>query len=124
MTAMLLDSSTNPTQDFVATFRFDGTCGSLKGSVGIYYDYPAGRADELALCSNRVVEKKWLPLTLEGRWIPDAFVGPMAALMRSIETGAEAENSGREHLKTLQMVEAAYRSAQERRMISPQDITG
>jgi predicted dehydrogenase len=122
MSGMLLDSSTNPTQDFVATFRFDGTEGSIKGSLGIYYDYPLGRADELSICTKRLASDEWHPVSLEGRWIPNAFAGPMAALMKSIESGTEAENSGKEHLKTLQMVEAAYRSAKERRMISPLEI--
>jgi predicted dehydrogenase len=121
VTGMLLDSSTNATRDFVATFRLDGNEGSIKGSLGIYYDYPLGRADELSYCTKRLGDD-WHSEALEGRWIPDAFIGPMAALMNSIESGEEAENSGREHLKTLQVVEAAYRSAAERRMISPAEI--
>lgn len=122
VTALLLDCSTNPTKDFVATFRFDGTCGSIKGSLGIWYDYPVGRADELSVSSVARSNGEWLSPALEGRWVPDAFVGPMAALMNSLTTGSEPENSGRQHLRTLQVVEAAYRSALEKRMVSPLEI--
>ena len=38
---------------------------------------------------------------MEGRWIPDAFVGPMGALMKAIDENEEPENSGEEHLKDL-----------------------
>jgi predicted dehydrogenase len=123
MTGLLLDCSTNPTNDFLAAFRFDGTEGSIKGTLGIYYDYPVGRPDTLAFTSKTSSPGVWLDSEIEGRWIPDAFVGPMAALMKSIEDGSEPENSGREHLKTFQVVEAAYRSAAEKRMVSPQEIT-
>ena len=46
----------------------------------------------------------------------------MGALMKAIDENEEPENSGKEHLKTLRVVEAAYRSAAERRMVSPQEI--
>jgi predicted dehydrogenase len=123
VTGLLLDCSTNPTDDHFATFRFDGTEGSIKGILGIWYDYPFGRADSLDFTSTVRSPGIWFSAKLEGRCIPDAFVGPMAALMKSIEDGSEPENSGREHLKTLQLVEAAYRSAVEKRPVSPQEIT-
>src|SRR5919109_5203475 len=47
LTGVLLDCSTNPTGDQFATFRFDGSEGSIKGTLGIWYDYPFGRADTL-----------------------------------------------------------------------------
>ena len=118
----ILDNSMNPTGDDFATFRFEGTEGSIKGTLGIWYNYPVGRADTIELSSKTRTDGFWVSKDLEGRWIPDAFVGPMGALMNAIEKNEEPENSGREHLKTLQVVEAAYRSASEGRMVSPQDV--
>ena len=123
MTGFILDHSQNPTGDDFATFRFEGTEGCIKGTLGIWYNYPAGRADTLEFSSKTRTDGFWVSKDLEGRWIPDAFVGPMGALMNAIEKNEEPENSGREHLKTLQVVEAAYRSASERQTVSPQGIS-
>ena len=122
LTGFIQNSSQNQTGDDFATFRFDGTEGSIKGTLGIWYNYPVGRADTLEFSSKTRTDGFWVSKNLEGRWIPDAFIGPMSALMNAIGTDEEPENSGREHLKTLQVVEAAYRSAVERRMVSPQEI--
>ena len=47
----------------------------------------------------------------------------MGALMKAIEENNEPENSGKQHLKTLSVVEAAYRSAAEKRRVSLQEIS-
>jgi predicted dehydrogenase len=56
-------------------------------------------------------------------WIPDAFVGPMASLMRAIEDGSEPETGGRDNLRTLQVMFAEYRSMAEKRAVRPEEIT-
>jgi len=122
LTALLLDCSTNPTDDHFATFRFDGTDGSIKGTLGIWYDYPTGRPDVIAFTSKRRSSGVWLSAQLDARWVPDGFIGPMGALMKAIEESSEPENSGREHLKTLQLVEAAYRSSSETKPIVLRDM--
>lgn len=55
-------------------------------------------------------------------WFPDAFAGTMAQLLVALETGAEPELSGRDNLKTMALVEAAYRSAGEGRAVSLEEI--
>ena len=59
---------------------------------------------------------------LPGKWIPDAFYGPMASLMEAIQTGGEPVTSARDNLGTLRMVNAAYRSMNERRSVMPLEI--
>src|SRR5205814_7843446 len=44
-------------------------------------------------------------------WFPDAFIGTMAQLLIAIENGTEPAISGRDNLKTVALVEAAYLSA-------------
>jgi predicted dehydrogenase len=56
-------------------------------------------------------------------WIPDAFAGPMASLMRAVEDGCEPETSGRDNLQTLQVVFAEYCSMAEKRAVQPEEIT-
>ncbi len=122
LTCLLVDCSTNPTDDHFATFRFDGTEGSIKGTLGIWYDYPTGRPDLLEFTSKKKSPGVWLSAKFESRWVPDGFIGPMAALMGAIDKSMEPENSGREHLKTLQLVEAVYRSSIEKRPIARYEI--
>jgi predicted dehydrogenase len=39
--------------------------------------------------------------------------------MRAVETGTEPEISGHDNLKTMALIEAAYRSAREGRAVDP-----
>lgn len=101
------DSRMRPEETSVR-FKFEGTNGSISGILGLYYDYPVGRADALKLVPKGIPEEKVLMQTLPGRWIPDAFSETMRALMKSIATETEPENSGKDHLRTLQLIESIY----------------
>jgi len=50
-------------------------------------------------------EPKWTE-----SWFPDAFIGTMAQLLIALETGAEPAISAADNLKTMALVEAAYKS--------------
>lgn len=63
-------------------------------------------------------EPKWTE-----SWFPDAFVGTMAQLLRALESGGEPEISGRDNLRTMALVDAAYKSAQENRPVRLEEIT-
>lgn len=93
-----------------ATFRIDGTEGSVRGTLGLLYDYPDGRPDTMELFSRVLPTDGWVPYPVTARWIPDAFLGPMASVLRAIADGSEPPTSGRDHLKTLRLVDALYRS--------------
>lgn len=108
--------------DTYATFRFLGSEGVIKGTIGLLYNYPDGRPDTLQCRSTRVTPEVWYDVQLEGLWIPDAFIGPMASLMRAVQTGEAPETSAADNIGTLQVVHAAYRSAAEHRSIRPQDL--
>jgi len=102
-------------------FRVLGTEGLIEGTIGTNYDYPHGRSDTLKFTS-RSASGRNFSTTLPGRWIPDAFYGPMATLMEAIQTGGEPVTSGADNLGTLRVVEASYRSMAERRSVSPLEI--
>jgi predicted dehydrogenase len=108
--------------DAYAIFRFEGTEGVIKGTIGLMYNYPTGRPDTLEFMSKRN-PGYWFSARLDSMWIPDAFVGPMASLMRAIEDGSEPETSGRDNLRTLQVMFAEYRSMAEKRAVRPEEIT-
>jgi predicted dehydrogenase len=112
-----------PQDDWYATFRFEGTDGVIKGTNGALYNYPVGRSDTLQYLSKHVSSNVWLEPQLEGRWFPDAFMGPMGELMLAIEEQREPDNSVTDNLRTLQMVFAAYRSMEEDRPVKLLEIT-
>lgn len=55
-------------------------------------------------------------------WFPDAFIGTMAQLLVALETNSEPAVSGRDNLKTMALVEAAYRSAETKRLVKLVEI--
>ncbi len=104
-----------------ATFRFIGTEGAIEGTIGLMYNYPAGRPDTLEY---RQKGRGVVTLALDEMWIPDAFVGPMSGLMHAIETDGIPLTSTEDNLNTLRVVNAAYLSAQENRSVRPSEIQG
>jgi predicted dehydrogenase len=108
--------------DSYATYRILGTEGVLKGTIGLLYNYPDGRPDTLQFCSRRLAPAIWFDVKLEGLWIPDAFIGPMASLMDAIQSGRRPITAADDNIATLQLVHAAYRSAAEHRSIRPADL--
>jgi predicted dehydrogenase len=49
-----------------------------------------------------------VPYPVTTCWIPDAFAGPMRALLAAIAEGTPAPTSGADSLDTLRLVEACY----------------
>lgn len=113
---VLIDVNHHDWSDTYAVFRFLGDGGIIKGTLGLLYDYPTGRVDTLAYQPNRE-PLAWHEAALTTRWIPDAFIGPMASLMEAIQTGGEPLTAGRDNLGTLRCVFGAYQSAAERRTV-------
>lgn len=113
----------NEYADPYATFRFIGTEGAIDGTIGLMYNYPTGRPDTLEITSKQFGAGVKITPTLTEMWIPDAFVGPMASLMRAIETDTvPQDNSTADNLDTLRVVHAAYLSAAENRSVKPEEI--
>jgi predicted dehydrogenase len=111
----------NWSDDVYARFRFLGDRGIIDGTIGLLYDYPTGRVDPLRYQANRE-PREWHAAALSRRWIPDAFIGPMASLMEAIQIGGEPVTSGADNLGTLRTVFASDRSAAEGRAVSLDEI--
>jgi predicted dehydrogenase len=105
--------------DVYATYRILGTKGIIKGTIGLLYNYPDGRPDTLEVATHG---ESLVAIPLEGLWIPDAFIGPMASLMESIQSGHPAVTSASDNIGTLQLVHGAYASASQGRSIRPADL--
>jgi predicted dehydrogenase len=115
--ALIADNHYNHSDDYFAVFRFIGTEGYIRGTLGAMYNYPHGREDTLEWSSTRYYPDKRFEAKLEGRWIPDAFIGPTASLMQAIQEDGVPETDGADNLQTLRIVEAAYLSAAENRSV-------
>jgi predicted dehydrogenase len=102
-----------------ATFRVEGDHGAVKGTLGLNYNYPVGRPDTLELVSDVVPTDGWAPYPVTSRWLPDAFLGPMADLLASINNGKPPLTAGRDNVQTVAVVEAIYRSMQSGRAEVP-----
>jgi predicted dehydrogenase len=111
--AFLRSFHKNRTGDPRAEFRIDGTEGSIRGTIGLMYDYPTGRADTLEVNSRVLPTDGWLPFPVTSRWIPTAFIGPMASLLEAIATDGTPLTNGRDNLGTLRIVHALYKSGAE-----------
>jgi len=114
-------SIANP-DDWYGFYRVEGTEGIVKGKLGWLYGYPVGLSDNVSFMSRKLRTDWWVTPTLEGKWFPDAFLGPMASLMESLQTGKPPVTSGEDNLRTLQLVFAAYKSMEEHRAVAPREI--
>lgn len=120
--AMVAVNHHDESGDGYATFRFLGTEGLIKGTIGLMYNYPQGRPDTFEIHRHEDKPEDWQNIQLEGMWIPDAFIGPMASLMEAIQTDSAPMTDATDNLNTLRILEAAYISAAENRSVRPADI--
>lgn len=110
VTSLVHANHVNRGGDNYAEYRIDGDKGSIRGSLGLLYDYPVGRVDTLEVNSQVLPTDGWLPYPVTTRWFPDAFIGTMGSVMGAISTGAPLRSSVAENIGTLKMVEALYQS--------------
>lgn len=101
--------------DLGVRWRFEGTEGLALGSIG----WPAWPRREPSTIdySTRVDGGKWRRPRWPQAWFPDAFAGPMAGLLRAIETGEPPDISGRDNLNTIALCEAVLTAATEHRVV-------
>jgi predicted dehydrogenase len=100
--------------DLYIKWRIEGTLGLAIGDIGWCKEpYTTPSTLCYAVKGNRQFQ---CPVWKES-WFPDAFIGTMAQLLIALESGTEPAVSGRDNLKTMALVEAAYTSAAERRRV-------
>lgn len=105
--------------DLGIRYRVEGTTGMARGTIG-WPSYPArepSTLDYTTISSGAWQQPRWPEV-----WFPDAFIGPMADLMRALEEKRQPETNGADNLHTMALVEAAYRSAAEHRAVELQEM--
>ena len=89
--------------------RIEGTRGAMWVQMGLNLNYPKGDRDALEIW--RSGDPDWTVIEPAGSWFPDAFIGPMAAMMRW-ENGLESPSTEvHDSFRTMALVEAAYASS-------------
>ena len=90
--------------------KIEGTLGALVATMGVNLDYPRGVPDSLEYCGGGAPE--WTSVPLEGSWFPDAFMGPMAGLMRFASgESPDLPSSVEDAWRTMAVVEACHASS-------------
>jgi predicted dehydrogenase len=107
--------------DLSIRWRVEGTDGMARGTIG-WPSYPEREPSTLDYTTT--ILGTWVQPRWQEVWFPDAFAGPMASLLVALEQGTEPEISGRDNLGTMALVDAAYRSAKERRAVELAEVTG
>jgi predicted dehydrogenase len=115
-----VDSNHTNWADSYAEFRFEGTDGTVRGSIGLVDDYPEGGPDTFEFRSGP--DADWESHEVPNAWFPDAFVGTMGSLLRAIETGERPPTHPAENIDTLRLANGAYRSANEGTVVDPATV--
>src|SRR6185503_6478714 len=100
--------------DIYIRWRIEGLNGLAIGDIGWCKDpYTTPSTIRYAAKGDKHFhEPQWTE-----SWFPDAFIGTMAQLLIALETDQEPAISGRDNLKTMALVEAAYLSAEQFRSV-------
>ena len=110
VTSVVHANHVNRGGDNYAEYRIDGDKGSIRGTLGLLYDYPDGRVDTLEVNSQVLPTDGWLPYPVTTRWFPDAFIGTMGSVMKAISKNEPLRSSVADNIGTLKMVETLYAS--------------
>ena len=110
VSALVHANHVNRGGDNSAEYRIDGDKGSIRGTLGLLYDYPNGRVDTLEVNSQVLPTDGWLPYPVTTRWFPDAFIGTMGSVMDAVSSGLPLRASVADNIGTLKMVAALYKS--------------
>ena len=106
--------------DIYINWRVEGLDGMARGTIG-WPSYPKATPSTLDLTTKQVPDR-WITPRWDEVWFPDAFVGTMAQLLRAVEEDSLPEISGEDNLRTMALVDACYRSAQEHRAVALDEI--
>ncbi len=94
-------------------WRVEGTRGVARGTIG----WPNGAPSTLSYASQDATGGEWVSPEWETMWFPHAFIGVMEQLQWAISSGEPPALSVADNVRTMALVEAAYRSIAEKRTV-------
>ena len=105
------------TRDWSVRYRIEGLDAIARGEIG----WPTGGFSTLEY-TTRQAPDAWARPAFTRKWFPDAFAGTMGELFRAIAMDDDPTISGVDNLNTLRLVEAAYRSVEEKRTVALAEV--
>lgn len=106
--------------DTYIKWRVEGTEGVAEGTIG-WPDYPAGSPSTLRYASRKTpggTGGAWVQPQWTTRWFPQAFAGVMEQLQWALHSGEPPLLDVADNVKTMALVEAGYRSLEEKRAVA------
>ena len=97
------DNTAYPPAGVFSRFKIEGTKGIIIGEA---------MSNVSLQIQSELLGEDVQEVELDGQWFPDGFIGTMGELMCAIEEKREPAISGRDNLKTLELIFAAYKSAE------------
>ena len=93
--------------------KWEGTKGAIKATMGLLMNYPSGEPDAFEYCQLHAgQEPTWTPVTIDGTWFPDAFIGSMGTLMAYVEgTTHQLPTRVDDALQTMAVADAVCRAS-------------
>ena len=102
--------------DTYIKWRMEGTDGVAQGTIG-WPDYPDGSPSTLRYASCHTTGGQWVEPRWDTRWFPHAFAGVMEQLQYAVATDTVPFLDPVDNVRTMELVDAAYQSLNERREI-------
>jgi predicted dehydrogenase len=99
-------------------WRVEGTRGVAQGTIG----WPTGQPSTIEYASQDTTGGKWVKPHWDTHWFPHAFIGVMEQLQYAVESGTAPALTVEDNVKTMALVEAAYRSIEEKRPVRLSEI--
>lgn len=106
--------------DIYIKWRVEGTEGVAEGTIG-WPDYPEGSPSTLRFASRQSTGGAWVQPQWTTRWFPQAFAGVMEQLQWALHSGEPPLLDVADNVKTMALVEAGYRSLEEKRAVALSD---
>ena len=100
--------------DIYIKWRLEGTEGVAQGTIG-WPDYPHGSPSTLRYASKSATGGEWVEPRWNTRWFPQAFAGVMEQLQYAVKTGEQPLLNVDDNVKTMALIDAAYRSLEQKR---------
>lgn len=100
------------------TWRVEGGQGVARGTIG----WPTGAASTLTYASTKTTSGEWVTPTWDSMWFPQAFIGVMEQLQHAVKTRELPALSVADNVKTMALVEAAYRSIDQGRTVKLSEV--
>jgi predicted dehydrogenase len=113
-----IDANHNNWAEEYAEFRFEGTEGIIRGTLGFIDEYPAGGTDRFEY---RSLDGSGESHDIPNAWFPDAFIGTMGSLLEAIDGGTPL-TAVEDNLETFRLANAVYRAASERKAVEPTTV--